>query len=70
MSGSGLQPIEVDCIDDLGIFGNGIIRDLDFNPKEWRWKKIGAQKAGNFFSYETKKGSSSPNIANSTSISG
>jgi hypothetical protein len=50
------NPVEADSSDNLWIFGNGLVRDLGFDPKEWEWRKIGALKVGNFFSYETKKG--------------
>jgi hypothetical protein len=50
------NPVEANSSDNLWIFGNGLVRDLGFDPKEWEWRKIGALKACNFFSYETKKG--------------
>jgi hypothetical protein len=50
------NPVQADTLDNLWVFGNGFVRDLGFDPKEWDWRKIGSLKVGNFFSYETKKG--------------
>lgn len=31
------NPEQVDISDNLWIFGNGFVRDLGFDPKEWDW---------------------------------
>lgn len=38
------------------IFRGGLIKDLDFDPKEWRWKKKGSLQEEGFFDYTTKRG--------------
>lgn len=37
-------------------FLHGRVIDLELDPKEWYWPKIGQVKAGNFFKYSTKRG--------------
>lgn len=38
------------------IFKSGTIRELPFDPKEWRWRRQGIIKPGHFFDYSTKCG--------------
>lgn len=40
----------------LWIFRGGLIRDLDFDPKESLWKKKGNLQEEGFFGYTTKRG--------------
>ena len=37
-------------------YRSGKITELDFDPKEWRWRRQGIIKPGNFFEYSTKRG--------------
>ena len=36
--------------------GDGMDQNLDFDPKDWKWLKIGMIKSINCFGYTTKKG--------------
>lgn len=38
------------------LFGTVPISHLDWDPKEWDWKKVGPLKACNFYEYTTKMG--------------
>ena len=38
------------------IFRGGLIKELDFDPKEWMWKRKGTLEEVGFFGYSTKRG--------------
>ena len=40
----------------IWLYKKGFISNFDFDPKEWKWKKIGGLQETTFFNYETKRG--------------
>ena len=38
------------------LYRKGYIYTLDFDPKEWNWKKLGELQETPFFNYQTKRG--------------
>ena len=39
----------------IWLYEKGFIYNLDFDPKEWKWKKIGGLQENTFFNYQTKR---------------
>ena len=39
----------------IWLYEKGFIYNLDFHPKEWKWKKLGGLQETTFFNYQTKR---------------
>ena len=52
----------------IWLYEKGLIYNLDFDPKEWKWKKIGGFQEVTFFNYQTKRGNRQ-NFSNSFNTS-
>ena len=39
----------------IWLYEKDFIYNLDFDPKEWQWKKIGGLQENTFFNYQTKR---------------
>ena len=39
----------------IWLYEKGFINNLDFDPKEWKWKKWGGLNETSFFNYQTKR---------------
>lgn len=51
-----INPQDISLYNNFSVFGDGKVRNLHFDPKEWVWRRQGRLEETNFFDYKTRRG--------------